>query len=287
MWMAGAACGGTSPRTLRGEDSGSVLGGEREGLVEGFGSAASGAGDRALAAGSAADRTCGRDEDVAGVRAGVVEAAGDGGGQEGLAVVLGAEDDDGVIGVEEAGGVLGERSELVRAEAGHLFGDDPTADDRAGGGGELLGAVLQLGLAEAAEFSFGGGEGVEALAEGVGGVLGAGAEEGGEFFEEATFGVVVVEGVAAGEGFDAAEVGADGGFADDADRARVGAVADVGAAAELAGEVADVDDADVVAVLLAEHHRSGMPRRRSITAEASESSCSEPSMQSSPNCSAK
>ncbi|MEU7033532.1 hypothetical protein ABZ958_07595 [Streptomyces sp. NPDC046237] len=64
--------------------------------------------------------------------------------------MLGAEDDDGVAGVEEVGGVAGQRAEFVRAESGHLLGDDPAAGDSAGGGGELLGAGSQSGLAEAA-----------------------------------------------------------------------------------------------------------------------------------------
>ncbi|MER6769718.1 N-acetyltransferase [Streptomyces bacillaris] len=74
---------------LLAEHADGVLGGDDEGLVEGLSARSAGAGDGALAARSAADRTRGRDEDAAGLGTGVVEAAGDRGGQEGLAAKLG------------------------------------------------------------------------------------------------------------------------------------------------------------------------------------------------------
>ncbi|MFF8287527.1 hypothetical protein ACF06W_33095 [Streptomyces albus] len=69
------------------------------------------------------------------------------------------------------------------------------------------------------------------------------------------------EGTVSGEGFDAAHAGADGEFAEQAegaDQADREGHGDVGAAAQFAGEVADVDDAHGLAVLLAEQcDRSG------------------------------
>ena len=56
----------------------------------------------------------------------------------------------------------------------------------------------------------------------------------------------------AGDGFDAADAGGDGRLAGELDEADLAGGAGVGAAAELGGEVADLDDADAVAVLFAE-----------------------------------
>ena len=56
----------------------------------------------------------------------------------------------------------------------------------------------------------------------------------------------------AADGFDAAHAGGDGAFADDFDEADFAGGGGVRAAAELGGEVADADDADLVAVLFAE-----------------------------------
>ncbi len=56
----------------------------------------------------------------------------------------------------------------------------------------------------------------------------------------------------AGDGFDAADAGGDGAFADELDEADFAGGGGVRAAAELGGEVADLDDADLVAVLFAE-----------------------------------
>lgn len=68
--------------------------------------------------------------------------------------------------------------------------------------------------------------------------------------EQPRLGVEAAEGSVTGEGFVAAEVGADRGLAEQAEGADLGAVGRVGAAAELAGEVADIDYPDRVAVLV-------------------------------------
>ena len=61
-----------------------------------------------------------------------------------------------------------------------------------------------------------------------------------------------LERAGAGDGFDAADAGGDGGFADELEQADLAGGGGVGAAAELGREVADLDDADAVAVLFAE-----------------------------------
>ena len=58
--------------------------------------------------------------------------------------------------------------------------------------------------------------------------------------------------VDADEGLDTAHTGADGRLAEQLHQAQLGGVVDVRAAAQLLGEVADGDDADPLAVLLAE-----------------------------------
>ena len=64
-------------------------------------------------------------------------------------------------------------------------------------------------------------------------------------------------GLAGGDRLDAPGAGADRAFAQDQERADLRGRADVGAAAELGRVVADLDDAHLVAVLLAEqHHRA-------------------------------
>jgi hypothetical protein len=61
-----------------------------------------------------------------------------------------------------------------------------------------------------------------------------------------------VEGGLAGDGLDAARAGGDRHLGDDFDEADLTRGGDVGAAAELAAVAADVDDADDLAVLVAE-----------------------------------
>ena len=62
----------------------------------------------------------------------------------------------------------------------------------------------------------------------------------------------------AAHGFDAADAGGDGGFVEDFEVADLVGVADVGASAEFLGEVADGDDADGVAVFVAEELEDGV-----------------------------
>src|SRR5690606_12691864 len=109
------------------------------------------------------------------------------GGEEGLAVSFGAQDDDG--GVFETGGrLLGERAQFVGCGAGDRLGDDPSGPGWPGGGREVGGLFAQLGGPEPGEFGLCGGEGGQALAEGAGCVGGTGAEQAGEFVDQAPFG---------------------------------------------------------------------------------------------------
>src|SRR4051795_10156561 len=67
--------------------------------------------------------------------------------------------------------------------------------------------------------------------------------------------------LARADGLDAPGSGADGPLAHDRERADLGGRADVRAAAELAREAVDLDDADLVAVLLPEQrHRAELAR---------------------------
>ncbi|GAA2586930.1 hypothetical protein Stube_58410 [Streptomyces tubercidicus] len=77
--------------------------------------------------------------------------------------------------------------------------------------------------------------------------LRADSEGCGQLAQEAALGVEARESAMACEGFDAAEVGADRQFGQQAEGADLRAAGDVGAAAKFSGEVADVDDADPLA----------------------------------------
>src|SRR5690606_22859326 len=73
-----------------------------------------------------------------------------------------------------------------------------------------------------------------------------------ELLDEALLAHDAVERGAAGEGLDTADAGGDGAFGRDHERPDLTGAGDVGAAAELLAEVADLDDADLFSVLLAE-----------------------------------
>ena len=126
-------------------------------------------------------------------------------------------------------------------------------DGMVGGGAYRRGGGFHTGFVELAaelfEFFFVGGD---LLPEGFGGrELNAGCELVSEL-GDGEVAAELFEGSKSGNGFDAADSGRDGAFAEELDGADLAGGGGVGASAELGGEVADLDDAHLVAVLLAE-----------------------------------
>ena len=114
------------------------------------------------------------------------------------------------------------------------------------------GQALQPGHAQALQLPLGVGQRLQPAPQLLGGVLGPGLEQGRHLGQELALAVDVVQRLEAGQGLDPAQVGPDRGLAEHVHRPDLAAVADVGAAAQLAGEVADLDHPDHRPVLLAE-----------------------------------
>src|SRR6266545_4612311 len=153
----------------------------------------------------------------------------------------------------------GDPAQVVGAGLRHPLDDQPAAVRADPSCGQLGGQPLQPGDPEALQLPGRLGERLQPAPELLRRVLGTGVEQRGDLAEELALAVGVAQRLQPREGLDAAQVGPDGGLAEDDHGPDLAAVADVGAAAQLAREVADVDHPNSLAVLLAE--QADGPRR--------------------------
>src|SRR5690606_16178649 len=225
-----------------------------DGVTHGGRVLAAALGDVRLAATAAAEGLGGRADQVAGLQAAFAGRLVGGDHRQRPAVVHREEGHDGgPAALDPAAHVEDQLAQVVGGRAvRHPAGDhgDPAdvlgALGQPGGGLEhLLGAELLdllLGVLELAEH---GGDLLRQL-------LRAALQQLGELVDHGVLAGQEGVGVDTDQGLDAAHTGADGGLAEQFHQTQLGGVVDVGAAAQLLGEVADGDHADPVAVLLAE-----------------------------------
>ena len=136
-----------------------------------------------------------------------------------------------------------------------------TPADVLGAGGELAAGGQQLADPDLLDLLLGGAQPLDDVVDPLGQLLGAHLERLGELRDEHVLARQEPVGVGADQRLDPAYAGADRGLAEQLDHAELAGAAGVGAAAELAGPVADRDHPDLVAVLLAEQrHRAGLHR---------------------------
>src|SRR6266545_5190467 len=233
--------------------------GDPECLVQAARVAAAGAGQVALAAGAAADRLGRLDEHVAGGQLPVGQVGAEQGDHGRLALRFRPEHDHPGAGTGPVADRGGDPAQVVGAGLRHPFDDQPAAVRAPGPAGQLGGQPLQPGDPQALQLPGRLGERLQPAPELLRRVLGAGVEQRGDLVEELALAVGVAQRLQPREGLDAAQVGPDGGLAEDDHGPDLAAVADVGAAAQLAREVADVDHPNSLAVLLAE--QADGPRR--------------------------
>ena len=164
---------------------------------------------------------------------------------------------------QPAADVEGERAQVVAAHAGRRRGEDELHAVRPPPPGAASEPALDEHLRDAqlVQLALGALEPVEHAADAVGQLVRLRLELARERLDEDVLARQVAERVEPDQRLDAAHAGTDGRLGQQLDHADHRAARDVRAAAQLARVVADLDDAHLLAVLLAEHRDRAEPLR--------------------------